>query len=234
MRFTSTFTDERLKVFLDFVKHSESRQQHLVVIGPAADPKWEVPEVVEHFSTARVVFTTRCDLCMYGSATKLPFCIVSSSPQLRRIHERCDKRALPHHHHGAAGPSKELPNVFLEAIISGVINTLRTTVSAVTQIKTGPSQQHGAPRVPFPSFASWRAAERKRPVGQVIEQKENKRWRTGGWAAKAGVQTRRTALPALIQREMEPGQAIQFLTQHIHPFDVDPNFALSSKLPSSS
>ena len=66
------------------------------------------------------------------------------------------------------------------------------------------------------------ASGRKRPVGQPVPWKSHKHRASAEKATAAGYQLKRSALPPLLNVEMEPGQAVAAALSVAHPFTLDP------------
>ena len=71
-----------------------------------------------------------------------------------------------------------------------------------------------------PSFSLASNEDRKRPIGQKIVWKEHKQYNTALAAVASGYQLKRGALKPLLEIEISPGQAIQWLLDITHPFSV--------------
>jgi hypothetical protein len=65
-------------------------------------------------------------------------------------------------------------------------------------------------------------SDRKRPVGQPVPWKPHKQQLTAAKATAAGYQLKRSALPPLLDVEMEPGRAVEVALSVAHPFTLDP------------
>ena len=58
-------------------------------------------------------------------------------------------------------------------------------------------------------------------MGQLLHFHPNRRLASGKWARGAGAQ-RRNALVPLLPIEVEPGEAVEAITQQAHPFTIAP------------
>ena len=92
---------------------------------------------------------------------------------------------------------------------------------AMTNGEKGAAVEAQDEGVLFSKFFDMVATDRKRPHGQAV-QATVVRAAAGRWAAAAGTQLKRTTMPPIIQQELEPGEAVQLLTNIAHPFNVAP------------
>ena len=186
---------------------------HWSIENPAGSYLWKLPGM-----TALCKFDTvarfELDMCRFGSPHMKPTAILSSQ-DLHSLALRCDKEVRPHHHEPLVG----------KVLVDGKwIYKTRLAQVYPPALCDQWAQAILACDDPLQLTFSWALdpTSRKRPAGQAIDWVPHKQRGTAEKAAQSGYQLKRSALPPLFRREMEPGQAVQVALDLWHPFTVPP------------
>ena len=184
------------------------------VENPAGSFLWSMP-LFEAIETLPQVERYLLDMCRFGSPHKKPTAILSNR-DLRTLALLCDRPVRPHDHEPLVGMIVvEGKKVFKTKLAQVYPHELCSTWAQAICA----DQQEVLAR----TFAwSQPSDERKRPVGQAIPWSGHKQQVTAQKALAAGYQLKRSALPPLLQIELEPGEAVRRALQLQHPFTVDP------------
>ena len=178
---------------------------HWSIENPAGSYLWALPPIEE--------LVIKCqgqrfelDMCRFGSPHMKPTALLSSV-DLSAIALKCDKAVRPHKHEPLVG----------KVMVEGQVYPLQLCQQWAGLLRA-------APHDPLSRTFQWKSdpSDRKRPVGQLAEWKVHKQRITAEKAKSAGYQLKRSALPPLLDREMEPGEAVERSLELIHPFTVPP------------
>ena len=154
-------------------------------------------------------------MCRFGSAHLKPTALLSSK-DLSVLALRCDKALRPHVHEPLTG-----------FVLIGGKKVFKTRVAQVypTQLCLAwAAAVLGRPDDPLGLTFQWKLdpSDRKRPVGQLVQWSSHRQKITAEKAVAAGYQLKRSAVPPLFTKEMDPGEAVQSALKMIHPFTVPP------------
>ena len=179
--------------------------------NPAGSYLWLLPPIRDLDGGSRF----ELDMCRFGSPHKKPTALLSSA-DLSAIALQCDQATRAHVHEPLVGKIRVNGKWVYKTKGAQVYPTAlcQRWAAALAAMNTDPLQ----------ATFRWRSnpSERKRPVGQPVEWKVHKQRQTAEKARSAGYQLKRSALPPLLAREMEPGEAVQEALALIHPFTVPP------------
>jgi len=182
--------------------------------NPAGSFLWSMPPIVE-IAQLSGVRRFELDMCRFGSEHKKPTAILSSA-DLGPVALCCDRDTRPHNHEPLTGMVEiqgakvfrtKLAQVYPAALCELWADTIVAKSSDPLFATFGWSQASG---------------DRKRPVGQAVPWKAHKQQLTAQKAVAAGYQLKRSAMPPLLQTEMEPGTAVHAALDLVHPFTKDP------------
>jgi len=183
--------------------------------NPASSFIWVMPPILE-LAQAPQVKTITLDMCRFGSSHKKPTSIMAFF-SLQGLEKRCNMVDQPHQHEPLVGTvvingTKVFRTKLAQVYPDGLCAEWAALAAKVT------------PKDPLAAtFAmTTPASERKRPVGQPVPWKPHKQRITAEKATAAGYQLKRSALPPLLDVEMEPGQAVEVALSVAHPFTLDP------------
>ena len=183
--------------------------------NPASSFIWVMPPILELAQEPQVQ-TITLDMCRFGSPHKKPTSIMAtfSTEGLAKL---CNLADDPHQHEPLVGTVViHGKKVFRTKLAQVYPDKLCAEWSALAAMV--------APNDPLAAtFAlTTPASERKRPVGQPVPWKPHKQQITAEKATAAGYQLKRSALPPLLDVEMEPGRAVEVALGLAHPFTLDP------------
>lgn len=152
------------------------------------------------------------DMCRYGSPHMKPTAIVGTV-DLAPLALRCDSRINPHKHEPLVGVVMvDGKKVFKTKAAQVYPQALCAKWAKII------SRQLGSDPLAKTFQMSIPASERKRALGQPMPWKPHKQRSTASQAITAGYQMKKSAVPPLLEVEMEPGQAVQVALDLIHPF----------------
>ena len=200
-----------LKITVELAQQCYDFRVPWSVENPLGSYLWKTPLMMALINAcdARRV---ELDMCRYGSRHMKPTAI-TGTVDLSPLALRCDSKVNPHRHEPLVGTvvvdgkkvfKTKAAQVYPEALSLCVqwaaLITQQTSVVEATFQMTIPSN------------------ERKRELGQPMPWKPHKQRSAASQAITAGYQMKRAAVPPLLGIEMEPGQAVKFSLDLIHPF----------------
>ena len=182
--------------------------------NPATSYLWDLP-TLRALAQPGKARRFELDMCRFGSAHLKPTALLSSK-DLSVLALRCDKALRPHVHEPLTG-----------FVLIGGKKVFKTRVAQVypTQLCLAwAAAVLGRPDDPLGLSFQWKLdpSDRKRPVGQLVQWSSHRQKITAEKAVAAGYQLKRSAVPPLFTKEMDPGEAVQSALKMIHPFTVPP------------
>ena len=182
---------------------------HWSIENPLGSYLWAMPPMVElhrQTSSKRVEF----DMCRFGAPHLKPTALLTSL-NLDQLAQRCDQHVRPHHHEALHGT----------VIVQGK-QVFRTRLAQVYPAELCRQWAVAAVHPEDPLALTFTmvtpASERKRPLGQPVPWRPHRQQLTAEKATSAGYQLKRSALPPLLDTELEPGTAVQQALNTVHPF----------------
>ena len=185
------------------------------VENPASSFIWVMPPILDLAQLPTVQKIT-LDMCRFGSVHKKPTSIMAAM-DLHELARSCDMVARPHEHEPLVGMvtingQKVFRTKLAQVYPAELCDAWAAVVAAV--------RSHDPLAATFELVTP--ASGRKRPVGQPAPWKSHKQRASAEKATAAGYQLKRSALPPLLNVEMEPGQAVAAALSVAHPFTLDP------------
>ena len=171
------------------------------VENPASSFIWVMPPILDLAQLPTVQKIT-LDMCRFGSVHKKPTSIMAAM-DLHELARSCDMVARPHEHEPLVGMvaingQKVFRTKLAQVYPAELCDAWAAVVAAV--------RSHDPLAATFEMVTP--ASGRKRPVGQPVPWKSHKQRASAEKATAAGYQLKRSALPPLLNVEMEPGQAV--------------------------
>ena len=187
---------------------------HWSLENPASSFLWAMPPV-RALAARAGVNRFILDMCRFQSKHKKPTALLSDC-DLSSLALTCDKEVRPHVHEPLVGMVISNGKKIFKTKLAQVYPPLlcQAWAKVIACLQADPLAATFQMAVP--------AHERKRPLGQPLPWVVHKQRATAEKARDAGYQLKRSALPPLLQVEMEPGQAVQQALQVPHPFTLDP------------
>ena len=187
---------------------------HWSLENPASSFLWDMPPV-RALAARAGVGRFILDMCRFQSKHKKPTALLSDC-DLSALALACDLDVQPHVHEPLVGMVMSKGNKIFKTKLAQVYPPLlcQAWAKVIACLQADPLAATFQMAVP--------AHERTRPLGQPLPWVVHKQRATAEKARDAGYQLKRSALPPLLQVEMEPGQAVQRALQVPHPFTLDP------------
>ena len=187
---------------------------HWSLENPASSFLWAMPPV-RALAARAGVSRFILDMCRFQSKHKKPTALLSDC-DLSALALACDQDVRPHVHEPLVGMVMSKGKKIFRTKLAQVYPPLlcQAWARVIACLQADPLAATFQMAVP--------AHERKRPLGQPLPWVVHKQRATAEKARDAGYQLKRSALPPLLQVEMEPGQAVQQALQVPHPFTLDP------------
>ncbi|CAL1134601.1 unnamed protein product [Cladocopium goreaui] len=187
---------------------------HWALENPASSFLWDMPPV-RALAARAGVGRFILDMCRFQSKHKKPTALLSDC-DLSALALACDLDVRPHVHEPLVGMVLSKGKKIFKTKLAQVYPPLlcQAWAKVIACLQADPLAATFQMAVP--------AHERKRPLGQPLPWVVHKQRATAEKARDAGYQLKRSALPPLLQVEMEPGQAVQRALQVPHPFTLDP------------
>ena len=183
--------------------------------NPAGSFLWSMPPMVNLAARSQVK-RHELDMCRFGSPHMKPTAIVGTF-HLSALALKCDRGRRPHVHELLTGTivvdgvkkfrtrlAQVYPTKLCQRWASEISRQLRSAVSADPLTLT------------FTMVIP--ASDRKRRLGQPVPWAVHRQQATGEKAQAAGYQLKKGVMPPLIPVEMEPGEAVRFSLNLVHPF----------------
>ena len=184
--------------------------------NPLSSLMWKVPWV-QALVLDLHLFEVDMDQCEYGAPSMKPTRFLVSHALFKRWRRQCRG---DHPHVPLKGFVRDARGrkVFATKLAQVYPDKLCQVVAgSVVQVVQGT----------LPLFTAWfqlqdQGPARKRALGSERSWKKHRQHQAALLAAAAGYQLKRGAAKPLLQIECEPGQAIQWSLQVVHPFTVPP------------
>ena len=156
------------------------------------------------------------DQCAWGAPSVKPTSLMVTHAQLDVLHRRCPGN---HRHEKLKGKvfSPQFGRVVFRTKLAQEYpwRMCEQIAVAVQLIMSDPLQ------LLTPSFALCNKSDRKRPLGQQVQWDGHRQAHTASLATASGYQLKRGAQKPLLDLEVEPGEAIQWIMSIPHPFSSD-------------
>ena len=182
--------------------------------NPATSHLWSLP-TMRALASIQGAQRIELDMCRFGSPHLKPTALLSSV-DLSTLALRCDKDVRPHVHEPLTG------SVLLDG--KKIFKTRVAQVYPTQLCKSWAAVVTGHPSDPLLATFQWKLdpRDRKRPLGQPVDWSGHRQKISAEKAIAAGYQLKRSAVPPLFSREMDPGEAVQTALHMVHPFTVPP------------
>jgi hypothetical protein len=184
-----------------------------LIENPLLSLLWQTPQLLQLVRSARA-FNLECDQCVFGTPWMKPTRFVCSNEQLDVLCVRCPGG---HTHESLKG------KVWDPSLQRMVFKTKQAQVYPLALCATIADQVRSIflqelPHLKLTFELCVPAADRKRALHSARPWKEHKQADTAQKALFAGYQLKRGAAKPLLEVEMEPGAAVLFALQQVHPF----------------
>ena len=151
------------------------------------------------------------DMCRFGSPHKKPTTVLANY-DLGPLALRCDRQIRAHEHEPLEGKVCVDGRWVYRTCLAQVYP--QQLCSAWARLVPGGD--------PLEATFHMTTSDRKRRLGQPMPWKSHRQQATAEKAQAAGYQLKRAAVPPLLQKEMEPGQAVRTALEIPHPFSLEP------------
>ena len=184
-----------------------------LIENPLLSLLWQTPQLLQLVRSARA-FNLECDQCVFGTLWMKPTRFACSNEQLDVLCVRCPGGYT---HESLKG------KVWDPALQRMVFKTKQAQVYPLALCATIADQVRSIflqelPHLKLTFELCVPAADRKRALHSARPWKEHKQADTAQKALLAGYQLKRGAAKPLLEVEMEPGAAVLFALQQVHPF----------------
>ena len=186
------------------------------VENPAGSFLWSMPTMIRLIQRCRAS-RVELDMCRFGSKHMKPTALVGTF-KLTALALKCDKDRRPHAHDPLTG------TVNVEGIKKFKTRLAQVYPAQLCQLwaKEIAQQLQGQVQHRDPLELTFTMAipssERKRRLGQPVPWLVHRQFATGERAQAAGYQLKKGVTPPLIPVEMEPGEAVRYALNVVHPF----------------
>ena len=154
------------------------------------------------------------DQCMFGAPSMKPTRLRVSHAAFLALQCSCNGSHTHERLKGKVWDPKRKKIVFRTKLAQEYPFVLCAAMAmAVQTIRNNPLQQ-------FSESFTLTALDRKRKLGTPVTWTGHRQEQTAAKALQAGYQLKRGALKPLLELELEPGQAIQWALEVVHPFTV--------------
>ena len=189
-----------------------------MIENPLLSLLWATPQLLELVRRTRA-FQLDCDQCAFGTPWKKPTRFVSSSELLETLAVACPGGHVHQKLKGKVWDPQRQQWVFKTKQAQVYPHALCVTIAQ--QLVQLFAHRFAHLR---PTFALCvPSADRKRALHSEAPWKGHRQADTAKKALAAGYQLKRGAAKPLFELEMEPGEAVQFALQLVHPFSRPPS-----------
>ena len=189
-----------------------------MIENPLLSLLWATPQLLELVRRTRA-FQLDCDQCAFGTPWKKPTRFVSSSELLETLAVACPGGHVHQKLKGKVWDPQRQQWVFKTKQAQVYPHALCATIAQ--QLVQLFAHRFAHLR---PTFALCvPSADRKRALHSEAPWKGHRQADTAKKALAAGYQLKRGAAKPLFELEMEPGEAVQFALQLVHPFSRPPS-----------
>lgn len=184
-----------------------------LIENPLLSLLWQTPQLLQLVRSARA-FNLECDQCVFGTPWMKPTRFICSNEQLDILCIRCPGG---HTHESLKG------KVWDPVLQRMVFKTKQAQVYPLALCATIADQVRSIflqelPHLKLTFELCVPAADRKRALHSARPWKVHRQADTAQKALFAGYQLKRGAAKPLLEVEMEPGAAVLFALQQVHPF----------------
>ena len=195
------------------------------VENPAGSFLWIMPPMLDLIQKCKAV-RVELDMCRFGSPHMKPTAIVGTF-KLSALALRCDRDRRPHGHDPLTGTVVVNGKKMFKTRLAQVYPTQLCNHWAGEIYQQLRKDGNSSDPLALTYTMSIPAAERKRPLGQPVPWVMHRQFGTGEKAQAAGYQLKKGVTPPLIPVEMEPGEAVRYAMNLVHPFSgtlpIDPD-----------
>ena len=186
------------------------------VENPAGSFLWSMPTMIKLLHRCRAS-RVELDMCRFGSKHMKPTAIVGTF-KLGSLALKCDKDRRPHVHDQLTGTVTVDGVKKFKTRLAQVYPTqlCQHWAKEIAQQLRGQAQQQDPLAMTFTMVIP--SSERKRRLGQPVPWMVHRQFNTGEQAQAAGYQLKKGVTPPVILVEMEPGEAVRFALNVVHPF----------------